>query len=112
MTNGTYHVFGEKIGGSGKSECEVEQQNNPNEDQEDNDHEGHEVPTLRRSSWTIQAPHRYDDYERNFLVENIHLLLSLNDDEPLDYYEDQSNPNKVKLMEEEIDFIDNTILGS
>ncbi|KAJ9566256.1 hypothetical protein OSB04_002222 [Centaurea solstitialis] len=68
--------------------------------------ESHEAPPIRRSNCNSQLPRRYDDFDMNFYVENTHLLLSLNDDEPSSYHEAKNNPMWVKAMKEEIDPIE------
>ena len=42
----------------------------------------------------------------NFHMENTHLLLLLNDDEPASYHEAKDNPMWVKATKEEIDSIE------
>ncbi|KAJ9566346.1 LOW QUALITY PROTEIN: hypothetical protein OSB04_002312 [Centaurea solstitialis] len=93
--------------GEDSSESDSQPLSTPNESTENHDSiETHDPPTERRSNRIPQLPRRYDDFEMSFLVENTHLLLSLNDDEPSSYHEAKDNPMWVKAMKEEIDSIE------
>ena len=89
------------------SETDIQPLSTPKDSIENHDAiENHDPPTVRRSNRNSQLPRRYDDFEMNFHVENTHLLLSLNDDEPSSYHEAKDNPMWVKAMKEEIDSIE------